>query len=100
MGDHDEFFAVLDESMDALQMVYREFQDKKPVMEIRLPEQRLYACPYKEYLKTLTPRDQRMLRQLYRAALKKNCMVVFVKDDERRTLNSTAVPISESTETA
>jgi hypothetical protein len=86
MGAHDEFFAVLDEYMDPLQMFYRKFADKKPVMQISLPEQRIYAYPYEGYLTMLSPRSQKILQRQYRRAIKTGKMVVFVRDEDQRTL--------------
>jgi hypothetical protein len=100
MSAHEEFFAVVGEYMDALQMFYRKFADKKPVMQISLPEQRIYAYPYEGYLTMLSPRSQKVLRQQYRKAVKRNEMVVFVRDEDQRTLNSTTVPIDQTSETA
>lgn len=81
--------------MGPLQMLYHKFSDKKPVMQITLPDRRIYAYPYPEFLKTLSTRSQKLLRQEYRAASKNNKMVVFVRDEDEEVLKSSSFPIEE-----
>lgn len=88
-----EFFEVVDEHMTHLQMFYQRFVDKKPIMQISLPSRLIYAYPYSEFLKTLSPRSQKMLQAEYRAAKKKKQMVVFVRDEETKVLKSASFPI-------
>ncbi len=90
-----EFFEVVDEHMAHLQMFYQKFADKKPIMQISLPSRRIYAYPYSEFLKILSPRSQKMLQAEYRAAKKENQMVVFVRDEETKVLKSASFPIDD-----
>ncbi|MEW6664067.1 MAG: hypothetical protein AB1512_02445 [Thermodesulfobacteriota bacterium] len=99
MRTNAEFFEVVGKHMGAIQMLYHKFADKKPVMVITLPDSRIYAYPYSGYLKTLSARSQKMLWKEYRAANKKNEMVVFVRDEETRVLKSGSFPIEEIIET-
>lgn len=95
MKTNDEFFQAVGENMGPLQMLYHKFADNRPVMEIVLPAGRISAYPCSEFLSTLSPRSQRMLRQEYRAANKENKMVVFVRDEQEQVLKSATFPIEE-----
>lgn len=90
-----EFFDVVDEHMAHLQMFYQKFAGKNPIMQISLPSRLIYAYPYSQFLKTLSHRSQKMLQAEYRAAMKENKMVVFVRDDETKVLKSSSFPIDD-----
>lgn len=90
-----EFFEVVDEHMAHLQTFYQRFADKMPIMQISLPSRCIYAYPYSEFLKTLSPRSQKMIQAEYLAAKKENKMVVFVRDEETKVLKSASFPIDD-----
>ena len=95
MKTTDDFFDIIDEYMVHIQLFYKKFADKKPVMEVSLPSGKIYAYPYTEYLKTLSERSQKMLENEYKEAIKNNKMVVFVKDNEEKVLRSHSFTIEE-----
>ena len=90
-----DFYNIIDDYIGHIQLLYEKFKDKKPVMELSLPSQKIYAYPYSEYLKTLSERSQKMLKKEYDEAIKNNKMVVFVRDNEERMLKSSSFPIEE-----
>ena len=96
MKTKEDFFAVVDEHMAPLQLLYQQFADRNPVMEIILPAGRIGAYPYSEYSKTLSVRSQKMLREEYRDAKENGQMVVFVKDENEKVLKSATIPIKEN----
>ena len=61
--------------------------------EIQLPERLIRAFSTLEYRKTLSPRSRKILRREYACAASKRQIVVFVRDNETRTLKSSRVPI-------
>jgi hypothetical protein len=95
MKTTEDFYKVIDENMEHIQFFYREFEDKKPVMELSLPSHRIYAYPYSEYLKTLSERSKKMLKKEYGEAIKNNKMVIFVRDNVESVLKSYAFPIED-----
>ena len=95
MKTTDDFFDIIDEYMWHIQLFYKKFADKKPVMEVSLPYGKIYAYPYTEYLKTLSERSQKMLEKEYKEAIKNNKMVVFVRDNEEKVLKSHSFTIEE-----
>ena len=84
------FDAACERAEDIL-MVYRQFADKKPVILLELPSQRIYAYPYLEFKNTLSERSQKMLEKEYQEAVAENKIVVFVRDEDRRQMISFSV---------
>lgn len=91
MTDKDKLLAAADVRAGDIIMLYRRFADKKPVMLLELPSQRIYAYPYLEFKKTLSERSQKMLEKEYTEAVPNGKMVVFVKDNDRRKMISFSV---------
>ena len=91
MADKEELLAAGDERAGDILMCYRRFADKKPVMLLELPSQKVYAYPYLEFKNTLSERSQKMLEKEYQEAVANNKIVVFVKDDDRRKMISFSV---------
>jgi len=84
------FDAACERAGDIL-MFYRKFADKKPVMLLELPSQKIYAYPYLDFKNTLSERSQKMLEKEYQEALDHNQIVVFVKDNGREKMISFSV---------
>jgi hypothetical protein len=63
---------------------YKLFEDKRPVMLLELPSQKIYAYPYKEFKDDLNERSQAILKDQYEQAIAEN-KVVFVRDNEARS---------------
>ncbi len=59
---------------------------------LELQEEKIYAYPYMEFLKTLSPRSQESLKDQYAEAITEDSIVVFVKDNEKRRLISYSLP--------
>ncbi len=62
-------------------MSYRKFADKKPVMLLELPSQRIYAYPYLEFKNTLSERSQKMLEKEYQEAVASHKIVETINDE-------------------
>src|SRR5262245_45667705 len=67
---------------------YKEWEDKRPVMLLDLPSQKIYAYPYQEFKDDLSQWSQAALESEYQEAITKNKVVVFVRDQETRRLVS------------
>ena len=93
MRKANDFRDIVASCMGYIQLLYSRFADKKPVMEVSLPSRKICAYPCSEYMKTLSKRSQELLRKEYRAAVRKNRMVVFVRDNQEMTLKSASFPI-------
>ena len=84
-------FDVACERADDILMVYRQFTEKKPVMLLELPSQKIFAYPYLEFKNTLSERSQKMLEKEYQEAVAHHKFVVFVKDNDRKKMISFSV---------
>ena len=71
-----------------IQMMYRRFEDKKPVILLDVTSGKIYAYPYRGYKKDLSEKSQRMLTEQYKQAVREDKIVVFVRDNEQRRLVS------------
>jgi hypothetical protein len=88
----DPYWAVVEEQYDNIRYLYQQFADKYPVMLFDIQEQRVYAHPYGPFAADLSAKSQRSLARQYLAARKAGQLVVFIRDNEKRKLNSYSVP--------
>ena len=88
MTDREGLLAAAEERAGDILMFYRKFADKKPVMLLELPSGKIYAYPYLDFKNTLSERSQKMLEEEYREAVAQNKFVVFVKDNDRRSVGA------------
>ncbi len=95
MKTTEDFYNIINAYMGHIQLFYKTFKDKNPVMELSLPSHKIYAYPYSEYLKMLSESSQKVLKKEYNEAIKNNKMVVFVRDNEEKVLKSSSFPIEE-----
>ena len=91
MSDKEYLLDAACDRADDILMFYQMFAEKRPVMLLELPSQKIYAYPYLEFKNTLSERSQTMLEKEYREAFAHHKMVVFVKDDDRRQTISFSV---------
>ena len=91
MARKDALFDAACDRADDILRLYRQFAEKKPVMLLELPSQRIYAYPYLDFKNTLSERSQKMLDKEYHEAVTHNKIVVFVKDDDRQKMFSFSV---------
>jgi hypothetical protein len=87
----DALFDAACERADDILRLYRQFAERRPVMLLELPSQRIYAYPYLDFKNTLSERSQQMLEREYQEAVARHKIVVFVKDDDRRKMISFSV---------
>lgn len=76
---------------DDILVFYKKFAEKKPVMLLELPSQKIYAYPYLDFKNTLSERSQKMLEKEYQEAVASNKIVVFVKDNDKERMISFSV---------
>jgi hypothetical protein len=81
---NDDLVEIAEHFLPHILMFYKRFEDKRPVMVLDLPSQKIYAYPYKEFKDDLNDRSQAMLKDQYERAIAENKIVVFVRDNETR----------------
>jgi len=91
MDRKDALFDAACDRADDILRLYRQFAEKKPVMLLELPSQKIYAYPYLEFKNTLSDRSQKMLEKEYQEAVAHHQIVVFVKDNDREKMISFSV---------
>lgn len=84
----DDLLEVALEQLGNIVMMYKTFEDKRPVMLFDIQEQRIYAYPYKEFRDELSERSQRILKEQYEQAQVDGKLVVFVRDNVKQKLVS------------
>lgn len=61
MTERDALLNAANNRASDILMVYETFSDKKPVMLLELPSQKIFAYPYLEFKANLSERSQKML---------------------------------------
>lgn len=84
----DQYFDAVEEQWADILMLYKRFEDKKPIMLLDIQEQKIYAYPYNEFKSDMSKKSQILLEKQYEEALLNNKVVVFVRDNEKRKLVS------------
>ena len=87
-GEHDEYLDIAYDQLDNIFMIYRRFEDKRPVMLYDIQEQMIYAYPYNEFKDDMSQKSQSILKEQYEKALQRNQIVVFIRDNDKRRLVS------------
>ena len=93
---YEQYWDAVGEQWDNILGLYKRFEDKKPVMLLDIQEQKIYAYPYNEFKSELSERSQIQLEEQYEAAILKDEMVVFVRDNEKRDLVSYSLEYREN----
>jgi hypothetical protein len=81
----DLYLGVVYQHLSLIVKLYERYADKQPVMLFDIQEQRIYAMPYAEYRADLSKRSQASLKKQYERAIADGEIVVFVRDDERKS---------------
>ena len=92
----DDYFELINKHWDNILAMYCIFQHKKPVMVFHAHDLKIFSYPYQEFLESLNPRSQAMLKMQYEEAISQNKMVLFVRDNEKRKLKSMVLPLQRN----
>jgi hypothetical protein len=88
---YEQYWDAVGEQWDNIIGLYKQFEDKKPVMLLDIQEQKIYAYPYNDFKSELSKKSQIQLEEQYEAAILDNEMVVFVRDNEKKDFVSYSV---------
>jgi hypothetical protein len=91
-GERDELYDAVRGHLPFVVQVYAMHEDDKPVLLYDLQEQRLYVYPYEPFKADLTPPSQASLAEQYEQAVKRDYIVLFVRDSVARKLVSYSLP--------
>ena len=84
----DPYWDVIVEAWPHIITAYQKYEDKKPIMEYRIPDRKIYAYPANGYIDDLSLRNQEDARKTYQRACNENKIMIFVKDMENKILRS------------
>jgi hypothetical protein len=91
LTDREILVAAAQQRADKILCFYKLFAEKKPVMLLEMPAEKIYAYPYLDFKNSLNERSQQILEEEYKEALTHNKIVIFVKDTERRKMISFSI---------
>jgi hypothetical protein len=97
ISSNEYYWNLIEKAWPKIIFAYRSFESKKPILEYRLPERKIYICPGEEYIDSLTPRTREKTREEYRQACLENKMMIFVKDMKKQILKSYIADIDQQT---
>ena len=89
----DPYWEVIQQQSPFIIMLYRQYADRKPVMLFDIQEQRVYALPYNAYRAELSERSRASFTDQYERAITDGHLVVFVRDNNKKTLVSYSLPL-------
>jgi hypothetical protein len=84
----DYLFDAMAEYWEHVVRIYRQFEEKRPVILYDIQERRIYACPYESFKSEMSPKTQVSLTEQYEQAIVEDKMVVFVRDNDEKRLVS------------
>jgi hypothetical protein len=88
-GDSGDYlFDAMAEYWEHVVRIYRQFEDKRPVILYDIQERRIYACPYEGFKSEMSAKTQVSLTEQYEHAIAEDKMVVFVRDNDQKRLVS------------
>jgi len=73
---------------DRILMMYRTFENLRPIILFDIQEERIYAYPYQEFKDELKASNQASLEKQYKSAIAASEFVLFVRDNVKRRLVS------------
>jgi hypothetical protein len=69
-------------------MLYRQFEEKNPVLLLDIQEQKVYAYPYNEFKNTLSKISRESLKSQYEEAIANDNFIIFIQDHEKKEFRS------------
>ncbi len=86
--DDKLYLSTIDKMEAKIYKLYKIGVRKDLVMLYSMDEKRIYSYVYKDYLASLNPRSQQMLKAQYLEAQKEGKIVLFIQDKKRRKFKS------------
>jgi hypothetical protein len=87
--EEDEIYLdKIDEIRDNVYEFYNMSSRRDLIMVYEMKEDKIYSYIYKEYLNSLNPRSQGMLKDQYKEAIATGKIVLFIRDELRSKFKS------------
>jgi hypothetical protein len=91
----DSYIGIIQDQWESILELYKQFEDKKPVMLFDIQEETVYAYPYEGFKAELSKKSRTSLEQQYERAVENNYVVVFVRDNDQANLVSYSFELEE-----
>lgn len=91
----DPYLEIIEKQWSNILMMYKQFEDKKPIIEYEICDHKIYAHPANNYLNSLTTRTSSMMKKQYQQAIKNNKFILFIKDIKNEKLRSYVFDIED-----
>lgn len=88
---NDSYEEVVDEHWADIVEVFRQFEEKHPILLFDIQEQQIYAYPFQDFAAELSARDQTALGRQHKKVVDGESIIVFVRDNQLRKLVSFTV---------
>jgi hypothetical protein len=86
--ESDYLLEAVEDNWRHVLAVYRQFEEKKPIVLYDIQEKRIHDYPNPDFLSELSEKSQLTLKDQDERAVEDNKIVVFVRDNEQRRLVS------------
>lgn len=71
-----------------IERAWNDHVDKHPIIECDLAERQVRAYPAEDYIAGLSERTREEARQCYERTVREGAMMLFIRDSDRRVLQS------------
>ncbi len=75
--------------------VYNQFAAHRPVMLVDVQEGEIHAFPFADFTMQLDSASRATVAEQYQRALETRCMVLFVRDTERKVFHSYTLQLED-----
>ena len=84
----DQYLDLIDEHWSNIIKIYAMFENKKPIIEYDVSENKIYSYPASEYINNLTERTRRNTLNKYYIACDNSQFMLFIRDVKNNKLRS------------
>ena len=75
--------------------VYNQFAEHYPIMLVDIQVGEIHAFPYDDFVAMLAANSRATVAEQYRRAVETRCMVLFVRDTERKVFQSYTLQLED-----
>jgi hypothetical protein len=87
----DYLWNAVEDHWEMILDAYNLYEQHRPIVLYDIQEQRIYVYPYQDFKDDLSARNQALLTNQYQKAIVSSKIVVFVRDNVERRLESFSV---------
>ena len=92
---NDPYLDFVRQHWAAIADVYNQFAAHHPVMLVDVQEGEIHAFPFADFAMQLAPASRTTVAEQYARAVETRCMVLFVRDTERKVFQSYTLQLED-----